>query len=119
MVDFGVSSETDTADNLVAGDKKKIPLLVDAAVGTKVRGQVVEFDTTGNNFQAYTSGSAKPAYAVLAEAIAISADTYCLCYVTGSELNKNALDATAQADAEIEAALLGSGIIIRPSVAVE
>ncbi len=118
MVDYGVTSETDVADNLVAGDLKKRPVPVDAGVGTASRGQVLQWDSDGDNWVAYTAGSAG-IYVVLAEDIVITVDTVAEAYVTGSDLNLSSMDQTAQDDAEIIPALLSSGIIARTSVTVE
>ena len=49
-------------------------------------------------------------YAVVAENKTLGGDTKVSCVVAG-RVRKAALDATAQADAEIETALLKSGII--------
>lgn len=105
----GVTSETQSYDELIAGEVKTFMCLVDSAATAAV-GQVLEFDATGNNFVNYTSGSAKNAYVVCAEAKTLTADTRVLCIVSG-EVRLGSLDATAQADDEIEGALLGSGII--------
>jgi hypothetical protein len=115
---LGVSTSTAAADNLAAGPVKTMTLALDSTVGTAVRGQVLEFDTSGDNWVKYTSGSAKKC-AVLWENVVLTADGYALCAVTGSEVNRNDLDATAKADGEIVAALLGSGIIARAATAVE
>lgn len=105
----GITSESQTYDELVAGPVQEFYGTIDAAATCAI-GQVLEFDTTGNNWINYTSGSAKPAYAVCAEAKTLSADTRCRMIVGGC-VRKDKLDSTAQADAEIEGALIGSGII--------
>lgn len=108
MVDFGITTDAGAIDNLIAGPVKTFACLLDSAA-TAAKGQVLEFDTTGKNFVNYTSGSAKPPYVVCAEDVTLTADTRVLCIVSG-DVTKTELDATAQADGEIEAALLKSGI---------
>ena len=105
----GIDSQSQSYAELAAGDVELFYCLVDSAATAAV-GQVLEFDATGNNFVDFTSGSAKNAYVVCAEAVTLSADTRVKCIVAG-KVRLLKLDATAQADAEIEAALLGSGII--------
>jgi len=104
----GVTSETQSYDELAAGEVKVFYCEVDSAATAAV-GQVLEFDTTGNNYVDYTSGSAKQSYVVCAEAKTLSGDTRVKCIV-GGEVRLDNLDATAQADDEIECALLGCGI---------
>jgi len=85
-------------------------VLLGVSQGALAVGQVLEFNTTTNDFVAYTSGSAANAYAVLGEAAADSASQQRVLAIVRGDVRKDKLDATAQADAEIEGALLGSGI---------
>ena len=100
---------TQAYDELVAGQARQQRLLVDSAATAAV-GQVLQWDASGNNFVDYTNGAAAICYAVCAEDLTLSADTRVLCLVSGSDVRKDKLDSTAQADDEIEAALLSSGI---------
>lgn len=111
MVDYGITSESQAYNELIAGRVETHAVDVKASEGALAVGQVLEFDTTSNKFQKYTSGSTKPAYAVVAEAETIGAAGGRVVAIVQGRVNKNKLDATAQADAEIEGALLGSGII--------
>jgi hypothetical protein len=111
MSDYGIDSESAAIRNLIAGGVKTKSVAVKASEGALTAGQVLEFSADDDAFKKYVSGSAANAYAVVAEPVTIgAAGGYAVCIVQGS-VNKSALDATAQADAEIEAALLGSGII--------
>lgn len=119
MASLGITTETEAGDNLIAGaNYVAIPLPLDSTVGTAAKGQVLAWDGTGHNWIKYASGYAAHAYAILLEAVALSADGAALCLVKG-EVNLRSLDATAQADDDIVAALLSSGIIPRSAVQVE
>lgn len=108
--EYGLTTESDGAlQQLKVRDCIEHYLLIDALVPVVV-GQVVQYNTTNDNFDAYTSGMAASLYAVIAEAKTIGADTLCRCIVKGS-VRKTALDATAQADAEIDVALIKCGIV--------
>jgi len=107
----GITNINQSVDELKAGPVKTAHLLLDAAA-TAALGQVIQFNTTENNYDDYTAGSTAQHYAVVAEAKTLAADTRVLCIVQG-EVKLNKLDSTAQADDEIEAALLKSGIIPR------
>ena len=108
--EYGVSSQTETLDQLMAGPCEVFPLLVDAAA-TAAIGQVLQYDATGNNYVNYTSSNAALSYVVCTEARDISGgDALVGCIVQG-RVRKTALDATAQADAEIDSALVKHGII--------
>lgn len=104
----GISSQSQAYDELAAGEVRLFHCLVDSAA-TAVIGQVFQWDASGNNFQDYTSAATKVAYVVCAEAKTLSADTRVLCIVWG-DVRLDKLDATSQADDEIEAALLQNGI---------
>ena len=111
--ELGITTQSDGAlAQLVAGECVIHPLLLDAAVTCAV-GQVVQYNTTNDNWDDYTSSMAAALYAVVAENKTLSGDTNVLCIVKG-KVRKTALDATAQADAEIDIALLKSGIIPVP-----
>jgi len=114
----GLTNASDTVNTLITGGIKVLPVLCDTNVSGLESGQVLQWDGTGHNFQAYTSGCAKQAYAVLLEdAGTIATDSHRTAIVAG-EVNLSALDSTAQADSDIIAALLGSGIIARTAEAV-
>lgn len=114
MANLGITSESQSFNNLVVRDAVYASLLLDAAATCAV-GQVVQYDTTANNFVDFTSDVTAELYAVVAETKTLSADTQCLCIVKG-EVRKSELDATAQADAEIDVALIKSGIIPRGDI---
>jgi len=107
--EYGLTTQSDTLDQLIVQNCILHPLLIDAAV-TVAKGQVVQYNTTNDNWDAYTSGMAASLYAVIAETRTIGADALCMCIVSGI-VRKSALDATAKADAEIDIALIKSGII--------
>ena len=107
--EYGISSETDTLQQLIVEDCSLNNLLIDAAVPCVV-GQVVQYNVTNDNYDAYTSGMAATHYAVIAEDKTLSGDTLCACIISG-KVRKVKLDATAQADAEINTALSKHGII--------
>lgn len=111
--EYGLTTQSDTLNQLIIQDCIIHPLLIDAAV-TVAHGQVVQYNTTNDNWDAYTSGMAASLYAVIAETRTIGADALCQCIVKGI-VRKSALDATAQADAEIDIALVKSGIIPQSS----
>lgn len=108
--ELGVTIQSDGAlKQLVAGDAIEHFLELDAAATCAV-GQVIQYNTTEDNWDDYTSGMAASLYAVVAEAKTLSGDTFCRCIVKG-KVRKSKLDSTAQADAEIDVALLKSGIV--------
>lgn len=107
--EYGISSETDTLQQLIIDGCVMGNLLIDAACPVVV-GQVVQYNTTNDNWDAYTSGMAATMYAVIAEAKTIGSDTVCSCIIQG-RVRKVKLDATAQADAEIDVALMKHGIV--------
>jgi len=109
---LGITPETGTQDNIAAGEVKTLAVLVKAAEGAIAIGQVLAFDNVSNAFIKYVSGSAAPAYAVAIEAVTVTAAARVMAIVKGA-VTLGELDATAQADPEIEGALLGSGIIPR------
>jgi hypothetical protein len=111
--EYGLTTQSDTLNQLIIQDCIIHPLLIDSLV-TVAHGQVVQYNTTNDNWDAYTSGMAASLYAVIAEARTIGADALCQCIVSGV-VRKSALDATAQADAEIDVALLKSGIVPQSS----
>ncbi len=109
-----MTTETQAYNELVAGPVKIMDLLCEGS-GTVAYtiGQVLEFDSaTNHNFKKYVSGCAAHAYAVVAATTTLTADGYISCIVSG-EVNFYKLDATAQADVDIVAALLKAGIIPR------
>lgn len=114
--EFGVTSESQALQNLIVSDPRYMHLKLDAAATAAV-GQVIQYNTTEDNWDDYTAGMAAEQYAIVAETKTISGDTFVSCLVKG-EVRKAALDATAQADAEIEVALLKSGIIARPDTLI-
>lgn len=107
--EYGLTTQSDTLNQLIIQDCVIHPLLIDVLVPV-AHGQVVQYNTTNDNWDAYTSGMAASLYAVIAEARTISGDSLCQCIVKGT-VRKAALDATAKADAEIDIALLKSGIV--------
>lgn len=107
--EYGLTTQSDTLNQLVIDECIYHPLLIDSAVTVAI-GQVVQYNTTNDNWDAYTSGMAASLYAVIAETRTIGADSLCMCIVKGL-VRKSALDATAKADAEIDIALIKSGII--------
>lgn len=114
-MESGITSEAQAYEELVAGEVDIAYLTADATngvtAGTTVVGQVFEYEPTGHNYiNKTTAGVGKPPYVVCAEAKAITVDTAVKCIVRG-KVNLNKLDATSQADADIKAALLMSGII--------
>jgi hypothetical protein len=117
MTDYGITSESASVNNLIAGEVKTMAVDIKASEGALAIGQVLAFDTSSNKFIKYVSGSTAPAYAVCAEEITIGAGGGRALAIVRGEVNKGALDATAQADPEIEGALLGSGIIPRAAQA--
>lgn len=115
--ELGISTlETQSLDELVAGHVEYAYLTADAAA-TVAKGQVFEYNATAHNFvNKTTAGVGKPPYVVCAEAKTIAADTAVKCIVRG-RVNKNKLDTTSKADADIVAALLTSGIMAVSQVA--
>ena len=107
--EYGVSSQSATLQQLMAGPCEVFPMLVDSAATAAV-GQVLQYDATGDNYINYTSSNAALSYVVCTEAVTLGGDTRVLCIVSG-RVRKTQLDATAQADAEIDSALVKSGII--------
>lgn len=107
--EYGLTTQSDTLNQLIIQDCIIHPLLIDAAVTVAV-GQVVQYNTTNDNWDAFTSGMAAALYAVIAETRTISGDSLCQCIVSGV-VRKAALDATAKADAKIDIALIKSGIV--------
>ena len=114
--EYGITTNTAAVNDLIIQDVRYMTLTLDAAATAAV-GQVVQYNTTEDNYDDYTSGMAATHYAVVAEAQTLSGDTAITCIVAG-EVRKTQLDATAQADAEIEVALLTSGIRIRPDAVI-
>lgn len=111
--ELGVTIQNDGAlRQLIVGDCIEHPLKISSACPVVV-GQVVQYNTTNDEFDAYTSGMAASMYAVIVEDRTIAADTMCRCIVKG-KVRKTKLDATAQGDPEIEIALIKSGIIPVP-----
>lgn len=107
--EYGVTTQSATLQQLMAGECEVFPMLLDSTA-TAALGQVLQYDTTGDNYINYTSSMASASYVVCAEAVTLSADTRVACIVKG-RVRKTQLDATAQADAEIDVALVKSGII--------
>lgn len=107
--EYGLTTQSASLRQLIAGPVEYRSLLLDAAATAAV-GQVVQYNTTNNNYDDFTSDVTAEHYAVVAEAKTLAADTMVSCIVSG-RVRKAALDATAQADDEIETALLKSGII--------
>ena len=108
--EFGMIEESAPAlKQLAFQDAVYQSLLLDAAATAAV-GQVVQYNTTEDNWDDYTSGMAASVYAVVAEDKTLSGDTKVSCVVKG-QVRLAKLDATAQADAEILIALQKSGII--------
>lgn len=107
---IGLTSESMAYDELVAG-----PVLTKAVqcdvLATVSRGQVYQWDATGNNFVDYVSGSAANAYAICAERDdrTLSEDGEVICIVQG-DVNKNGLNDVAELDPEIDAAMIQQGI---------
>jgi hypothetical protein len=111
--ELGVTIQNDGAlRQLVAGECIEHFLKIDELVPVVV-GQVVQYNTTEDNFDAYTSGMAATMYAVIAEDKTIAADTVCRCIVKG-KVRKKKLDSVAQADLEIDVALIKCGNIPVP-----
>lgn len=110
---LGITSESASLDNLYAGQVKTLAVDLKASAGAIAIGQVLQFNTSPDAFEKFSSGSGANAYCVAAEAKDNSASAQKILAVVQGEVNKGALDATAQADGEIVAALLGSGIIPR------
>lgn len=107
--EYGVTTQSATLQQLIAGPVEIFPMLVDSAATAAV-GQVLQYDATGNNYVDYTSSNAALSYVVCAEAVTLGGDTRVACIVQG-RVRKTQLDATAQADAEIDSALVKHGII--------
>lgn len=98
--------------NLEAGGGiERLALPIKASEGAIARGQVLEYDDTAHAWKKYTSGHTGK-YAIAYEAGTITDSVNLLCIIKG-QVNVLALDATAQADPDIDAALLGSGLIPR------
>lgn len=99
------------AGSLELGPCETKSLLVDAAA-TPTVGQVLQYDATAENWVDFTAYSASGEYAIYndPDTDTLAEDTACTCIVAGT-VNLAALDATAQADTDIEAALLGSDIL--------
>lgn len=107
--EFGVIEESASAlKQLVFDDVVFQSRLIDVLVPCVV-GQVVQYNSTSNVWDAYTSAHAADAYAVIAEDKTLSGDTQVSCVVSG-RVRLLKLDATAQGDAEIQIALSKSGI---------
>ena len=114
---YGIESESNAGLNIAAGEVYEMWLLVDAAA-TVAPGQVYQYNDTENNFDDFTSGATALLYAVCHEAAkTISEDTRVRCIVHGA-VQKDNLDATAKADADIDVALLKSGIFAQPNAIV-
>lgn len=108
--ELGLTTQNDGAlEQLKVRDCIEHYLLIDSAVTVAV-GQVVQYNTTNDRWDAYTSSMAAALYAVIAETKTISGHTLCRCIVKGV-VRKSGLDAVAKADAEIDIALLKSGIV--------
>jgi len=105
---MGIDSQSQSYAELSAGAVSLFYALVDSAATAAV-GQVLQFDTSGNNYVNFTSTCTAQSYIVCAEAKTLTADTRVKCIV-GGYVRKDKLDSTAQADPEIEAALLKCGI---------
>jgi hypothetical protein len=110
MSEYGLDTTAVAVSALEAGPCDKMLLPIDGAV-TKAVGQVVQYNTTNNNYDAFTSDVTAQHYAVLAEASDSVADGNFLCIVRG-KVKLNALDTTSKADAEIKTALAKCGIIV-------
>lgn len=109
---------TQALHQLKAGPVLTAALTV-ASGATPSIGQVLKYDTTDHKWEDFSAFSAGDILAIFADTLvhdtdgtALSADTVCGCIVWG-EVNKTALDATAQADDDIEAALIENGIIAK------
>lgn len=114
---LGITETTNSSTVVMAGPVREEYLLIDSAVAV-APGQVVEWDATGNNYQAYTSGSAAERYAVInSDTETLSGDKYIRCIVEG-QVFFSVLDATAQADDEIKNALGKCNIYAMPDVRV-
>lgn len=93
-------------------DTETLPIAagVDPALG-----QVVEYDKANDNWKAFTVYADSGKYAIFFDrnladpGNALGAPTDAVCII-GGQVNLAALDATAQADGDIKAGLLGSGI---------
>jgi hypothetical protein len=108
---YGITSESAALQNLIAGLVKMKTVPVKANEGALAVGQVLEYDATTHNYIKYAGDVGASPNVVVAEAVTIgAAGGFAVCIVQG-EVNKNALDATAKADSDIEAALLMNGII--------
>lgn len=107
--EYGVSAQSEDLEQLIRGECEIHSVLVDSAATAAV-GQVLQYDASGDNYVDYTSSMAAAHYVVCAEAKTLSGDTKVACIISG-RVAKAKLDATAQADAEIETALLKHGII--------
>lgn len=109
-IDAGSAPPTAQSD-LIAGSVQ-ITLLPLDSLATKAVGQVLVYDSSANNWVNYASGVNGDAYAVCFEASDSVADASFLC-ITKGDVDKSKLDATSKADADIEAALLSSGMRAR------
>ena len=113
--EYGLDSSSAALSALQAGECIVALLPVDGAA-TRAVGQVLLYDAGGDNYIDYVSGMTGAHYVVLAEASDSIADIEMLCIVQG-KVKFNALDAIAQADAEIRTALMKHGIVpIQPGV---
>ena len=114
---YGVESETNEGLNIVAGAVREAYLTVDAAA-TVSPGQVYQYNDTENNYDDFTAGATALRYAVCNEAAkTISADTQVRCIIAGP-VQKDHLDATSKADADIDVALGKCGIFAEPNAIV-
>lgn len=109
--EYGLTTTQATETRVAAGPVREVYLTVDSAA-TVAPGQVYQYDTSAHNYVNYTSGIATGPYAVCNDdAATIIADTQVRCIVQG-DVYLTALDATAEAGADIKAALRQSGIIV-------
>lgn len=109
MSDFGLDTVSPASPGAQAGAVQEHYLLLDSAATAAV-GQVVQYDSAAHNWVDFTAYSASGKYAVCNEAKTLSVDTACRCIIAGP-VYLSLLDATAQADADIEAGLISNGII--------
>lgn len=119
MADYGITEQTQSADNLIIESELALALPLDSSVGTASRGQALVYDTTGHNYVKFTAFSVSAVPAVLLEDVALTGDGVANCLVCGT-VNLNSLDATAKADVDVIAArTLGGNIFVLPAQAVE
>lgn len=116
----GVTEQTQASDNLFAGAKETLSLLLDSTVGTALRGQVLEFSTSLKAWIKYAGSGTAKIYAILTEDVVLTADGFAVCAVAGSKVNYNKLlGVSAMTEAEVVALLVGSGILARAATVVE